>query len=182
MVPDDKSVKQHAIQSNEPISLTNVKQNQLPRIKWAEGITNQYEKLDAVLGKFIAFRDRVNSDCNLLEQEFIKYIAQLDFELKEVASKKQELKLENIDIRVIRKQFAKVEKSFQTINETLSIHSTLFQSVLPKQKAPKVNKKKRPKKKVKNTDDDESFLDSVIAEDKKEQERLLEESRKLKER
>ena len=94
--------------------------------------------------------------------------------MKEVVSKKQDFKLENIDIRVIRKQFAKVEKSFQTINETLSMHSSLFESVLPKQKVPKANKKKRPKKKVKNTDNDESFLDSVIAGDKKEQERQLE--------
>ena len=82
--------------------------------------------------------------------------------------KKQDFKLENIDIRVIRKQFSKAEKSFETISETLSMHSTLFQSVLSKPKVTKVNKKKRPKKKVKNTDDDESFLDTMIAEDKKE--------------
>ena len=101
--------------------------------------------------------------------------------MKEVIQKKQDVKLENIDIRIIRKQFAKIEKSFQTINETLETHTTIFKSVLPKAKAPKLNKKKRPKKKVKNTDEDESFLDSVLEQDKKEEERRLEEIRKEEE-
>ena len=102
--------------------------------------------------------------------------------MKEVVQKKKDVKLENIDIRIVRKQFAKIETSFQTINETLESHSSIFKSVLPKAKAPKLNKKKRPKKKVKNTDEDESFLDSVLEQDKREEERRLEEERKEEER
>ena len=67
MMPDDESGKSTSAQPNEPISLTNVKQNQPARIKWAEGITDQYWKLDVVVGKFTAFRDRVKNDCHLLE-------------------------------------------------------------------------------------------------------------------
>ena len=102
--------------------------------------------------------------------------------MKEVVQKKKDVKLENIDIRIVRKQFANIEKSFQAINETLETHTTLFKSVLPKPKAPKQNKKKRPKKKTKNTDEDESFLDSVLKQDKKEEERRLEEIRKEEQR
>ena len=61
-----------------------------------------------MLDKFRLFKNRVTSEGELLEQELIKYVTQMEFEVKQIAEKRSDLKLDNLDIKQFRKLFAAV--------------------------------------------------------------------------
>ena len=67
------------------------------------GLGLQYERSKALLEKFNCFQGRVTSECDLLEQELMKYVTQMDYELREHVQRKNGPKLENIDMRTFRK-------------------------------------------------------------------------------
>ena len=85
------------------------------------GITVQYERSKALLEKFSLFRGRVSSESELLEQELLKYVEQMDFELKEQMIQKSAHKLDNLDIRNFRKLMRSVHKSCATMVDAIEV-------------------------------------------------------------
>ena len=72
------------------------------------GLNIQLERSKALLEKFNSFKSRMTSDCAILEQELIKYVTQMDFELREYSQGKIGLAVENIDISTFRKYMRSV--------------------------------------------------------------------------
>ena len=62
---------------------------------------------------------RVNAESDLLEQELIKYVTQMEFELKNLTICKSEIKLDNIDMKNFRKLFTTTKKSCSAMVESL---------------------------------------------------------------
>ena len=121
-----------------------------------------YERCNVLLEKFVKFKERVSNESELLEQELLKYVEQLDFDLKEQVLRKSGPKIENLDIRNFRKLMRSAQKSCASMVDAIYSQSLELQSALPKVKSQKQKKKKPKKKQVKGSEDDESFLDAII--------------------
>ena len=85
---------------------------------------------------------RVNAESDLLEQELIKYVTQMEFELKNLTTCKSDIKLDNIDMKHFRKLFTTAKKSCSAMVESLVLQSEAMEKVLPKAKAQKQKKRK----------------------------------------
>ena len=96
----------------------------------------------------------------------------MEFEIEQLSKQKSNLKLQNIDFKSLRKLFATVHKSCNQIVEALEQQTASLKSALPGGKAQKQKKKKPKKKQGKTIEDDDAFLDAVIAENSIEKERF----------
>ena len=95
----------------------------------------------------------------------------MDYELKEHVQIRNGQKLENIDIRMFRKWMTQAQKSCAQMVDAISQQSQALRSATPNVKAPKQKKKKPKKKQGKTIEDDDSFLDAIIAENSVDQAR-----------
>ena len=62
---------------------------------------------------------RLNAESDLLEQELIKYVTQMEFELKDLATRKSDIKVDNLDMKNFRKLFTTAKKSCSAMVESL---------------------------------------------------------------
>ena len=109
----------------------------------------------------------MTSDCAILEQELIKYVTQMDFELKEYSQRRIGPTVENIDISTFRKWMTSALNSSASMVEAFELQSQSLESALSSQnanaKAPKQKKRKQKKKQSKIIENDDDFLDAIIA-------------------
>ena len=120
-----------------------------------------------MLEKFNSFKSRMTSEFAILEQDLIKYVTQMDFELREHFQRKTGPSVKSIDISAFRKWLASALNSSASMVDAFELQSRALESALSwqntKGKASKQKKRKQKKTQSKNIKEDDSFLDDIIA-------------------
>ena len=130
------------------------------------------QKIASLLEKFKAFKTRMKNETDLLGQELQKFIVQLNFDQEQKGEMPSTL-----DFNAFKKQFNQIhnlimplvkqlEQQQSSISENHDNYVAVMKEPSPMKKKPKTRRKK------KDIDDDLSFLDSIVAVNKKECEEL----------